>query len=312
MANESDRSSFAPLKAGIREDELAATLAILRAEVVPLESLSAELDQAGAVDTLHRFAEDSKVAAALAKVDVPSCVQEARQWLLDGRDVRLASDIEYPQNLSTIYNKPPMIFIKGAWMERRDSISVAVVGTRKPTDEGLKRARQAAKRLAGAGITVISGLAAGIDTAAHAAAMAAGGRTIAVMGTGIDRVYPTENRELAREIVSAGGALISQFLPDQPPTQWTFPMRNVTMSGLSLATFVIEAGLTSGARRQARHALEHGRTVFLAASLVSAHAWAAQMVEKGQYGAHAIPVDSIEEVIDRIAGLDVSPLASGW
>ena len=106
-----------------------------------------------------------------------------------------------------------------------------------------------------------SGLAAGIDTAAHTAALDAHGRTIAVMGTGVDHVYPATNRALAARIVDSGCALVTQFFPQQTPRPWMFPARNVVMSGLSLATVVVEASEASGARLQARVALQHGRAV---------------------------------------------------
>jgi DNA processing protein len=151
-----------------------------------------------------------------------------------------------------------------------------------------------------AGFVILSGLAAGIDTAAHTAALASAGSTSAVFGTGLDRIFPSENAELAEQILGAGGALISQFFPSQPPTQWTFPMRNVVMSGLAKATVVIEAGETSGARMQARVALQHGRTVFLLKSLVESHPWAAKYATEGAYGARAIEISSTADIVNRL------------
>jgi DNA processing protein len=145
-------------------------------------------------------------------------------------------------------------------------------------------------------------MAAGIDTAAHTASLDEGGRTVAVIGTGIDRVFPPENRALRDRIIASGGAIISQFFPDQPPAQWSFPMRNIVMSGLALATLVIEASETSGAKKQARAALEHGRPVFLPKELVATHEWAQRMVTKGEHGVRAVQVESIDEVVDRLTG----------
>jgi DNA processing protein len=150
------------------------------------------------------------------------------------------------------------------------------------------------------GFTILSGLALGIDTAAHTAALDAGGSTSAVVGTGLNRVFPPENSGLAERILASGGALLSQFFPAQPPTRWTFPMRNVVMSGLSMATVVVEASETSGARMQARVALQHGRTVFLLRSLVEQHAWAQKYVNEGAYGAFAIEIASTGEIVDRL------------
>ena len=295
---------------GNYEHELAALTVLLRSQALPLERLAAVVEQFGSVVTLQQVAHESQLAPKFDATDIAAAIRTVQGWNVDGRDVRTVFDRTYPQNLSAIFNKPPLVFIKGRWLEERDSVSVAVVGTRKPSAEGLKRAQNAARELAIADITVISGLAAGIDAAAHTAALEAGGRTVAVMGTGVDRIFPPENAALATRIVESGGALISQFFPDQPPAQWSFPMRNVTMSGLSLATLIIEAGETSGARQQARHALQHGRTVFVAAPVAHSHEWASRMVSEGVGGAHAIVIESVEEVIDRITGAYDSPVVA--
>jgi DNA processing protein len=148
-----------------------------------------------------------------------------------------------------------------------------------------------AMALANCGVVVLSGLAKGIDTAAHRATLDAGGRTIAVLGTGITRTYPDENRALAEEIASSG-ALVSQFWPTRTPGRDTFPRRNVVTSGLSQGTVVIEATGTSGAKMQARLALEHGKMVFLIRSLVTSQPWARTYVaDRG-----AIEVEDVTEV----------------
>lgn len=150
----------------------------------------------------------------------------------------------------------------------------------------------------------MSGLAAGIDTAAHEAALDADGVTIAVMGTGLNTVYPSGNRELAARIVAAGGALATQFAPEQGPARWSFPMRNVTMSGLAMATIVVEASATSGARQQARSALEHGRPVFLLRSLVESHEWAREFATDGHHGTKALIMDDPADFMARIRSDD--------
>jgi DNA protecting protein DprA len=159
-----------------------------------------------------------------------------------------------PPTLRLIYNLPPFLFIRGAITDA-DLRSVAVVGIRTASADGISRAGQLARLLAGEDVTVVSGLARGIDTAAHTAALEAGGRTIAVIGTGINRYYPAENRALADQITKRG-AVASQFWPDSPPTTYTFPRRNITMSGIAQGTVVIEASSTSGAKMQARLALD--------------------------------------------------------
>lgn len=151
--------------------------------------------------------------------------------------------------------------------------------------------------LAERGFTVVSGLADGVDSAAHRAALAHDRRTVAVIGTGIRRSYPAKNAELQREIASTG-AVVSQFWPDAPPTRTSFPMRNIVMSGLSQATVVIEASHTSGAKMQARFALEHGRPVFLLGSLLE-HEWAREYAERP--GAHVI--ENAADVVGHVERL---------
>jgi DNA processing protein len=206
-----------------------------------------------------------------AQDDVGDAAADLARWDRDG--VRMVSvlDDDYPSNLRMIYQRPPVLFMRGV-ADERDGTSVAVVGTRQPTAAGIEQAAGLAAGLAERGIPVVSGLAAGIDTAAHRAALAAGGRTVAVIGTGIDRVYPPQNANLQEEIAKHG-LLISQFLPGSPPTKVSFPMRNAVMSGYALATVVVEAAARSGARMQARLALQHGRHVFLMRSLLE-HDWA--------------------------------------
>lgn len=207
-------------------------------------------------------------------------------------------DDSYPTNLRLIPNLPPFLFIRGELLTH-DSRSIAVVGTRNPSEAGLKRACRMSKLLADRDVTVISGLARGIDTAAHRAALCAGGRTVAVLGTGITRCYPPENRELSEEI-ARGGALVSQFWPTRSPGRDTFPRRNVVTSGLSQGTVVIEASITSGAKMQARLALEHGKKVFLLRSLVASQSWASTYVrERG-----ALEVEKVEEVTRHLASAE--------
>jgi DNA processing protein len=214
-------------------------------------------------------------------------------------------DADYPANLRSVPNLPPFLFYQGS-LDPRDARSVAVVGTRQASDVGLRRASRMATGLARHGVVVNSGLAAGIDGAAHTAALDAGGRTVAVMGTGIAKpVYPAHHRVLADRVLAEGGALASQFWPSSPAATWTFPRRNVTMSGMSMGTVVIEASSTSGAKMQARIAAEHGKQVWVLRSLVDAQPWAARMLDDGR----ATRVDDLDDVLDGLAAI-VDRLAS--
>jgi DNA processing protein len=241
-------------------------------------------------------ATETAIRGALGDMDTPRGRAEEEIVRADDVDASLVTvlDDAYPANLRVIYNLPPFLFYRGQ-LERADARSVAVVGTREASDEGLSSARKMARLLVQANVTVLSGLALGIDAAAHEEALASGGKTIAVLGTGILRSYPKENAELADRIASSG-ALVSQFWPSQPPTRYSFPRRNVVTSGLSQGTVVIEASKTSGAKMQARLALEHGKRVFLVSRLVTSQPWAQKYVrDRG-----AIEVTEVDDVLRRL------------
>ncbi len=223
---------------------------------------------------------------ARAREEVAAAEQEA------GARLVTVLDEDYPANLRLIFNLPPFLFVRGE-LRRDDARSVAVVGTRDASEQGLRRARQMSRGLVAEDVTVLSGLAKGIDTAAHDEVLDRGGRTVAVLGTGILRTYPKENAELA-ERLAAAGALVSQFWPTQPPARYTFPRRNVVTSGLGQGTIVIEATRTSGAKMQARLALEHGKLVFLVESLVSSQPWAQKYLAERR---NAVPVSGVDEVL---------------
>ncbi len=172
-------------------------------------------------------------------------------------------DERYPALLKEIYNPPQLLYTKGI-MEDGDDLAVAVVGTRMVSAYGRQVAEQMAVGLARESLTVVSGLALGTDTLAHAACIKAGGRTVAVLGTGVNNnsLYPSSNRYLAQKIISAQGAVISEFPLDTPPWRSNFPQRNRIIAGLALGTLVVEAGERSGALITARYALEQNREVF--------------------------------------------------
>jgi DNA processing protein len=250
---------------------------------------------AGEVIETSKEALDTAAAIRTAVPELPRLELEAEREYEKARKVGAwlvtVLDENYPVNLRLIFNLPPFLFVRGA-LQEDDLRSVAVVGARQASEVGVKRARRMARLLTERGVTVISGLARGIDTAAHTATLDAGGRTIAVIGTGIRRTYPAENAALADRIAE-NGAVVSQFWPDGPPASYTFPRRNVTMSGIAQGTVVIEASHTSGARMQARHAVEHGKKVFLLKSLTEEQAWARNFVETR--GAHR--VDGVDDVV---------------
>jgi len=212
----------------------------------------ADLKQAGLDDKIARSINQTR-----PKLDL-----DAEMHKLDDLDVRLITwhDKAYPARLKEIYNRPALLFIKGE-IKTEDEWCVSIVGTRQPTIYGRQVAEEMAAGLAGARITVVSGLAKGIDAISHQAALAAGGRSLAVVGGGLDSVYPAENTELARRIAEHG-ALISEYPLGTRPRPENFPRRNRILSGLCLGVLVVEASDTSGALITAQLALEQNREVF--------------------------------------------------
>ena len=171
------------------------------------------------------------------------------------------ADEAYPKNLREIYDPPLVLYVRGTLTER-DVLAIGIVGSRRTTLYGQEMARKLAYQLARVGVTVVSGLARGIDTAAHSGALQAKGRTVGVIGCGIDTMYPPENKKLADEIVAKGGAVVSEFPFGVQPDRQNFPMRNRIISGWSLGVVVVEANLKSGALITAKQATEQGREVF--------------------------------------------------
>lgn len=170
-------------------------------------------------------------------------------------------DQNYPKLLKEIYAPPPLLYYLGEFDLNNDFI-LAVVGTRKISEYGKQVTQKLVSELTQAGLTIASGLALGIDACAHLAALNNGGKTIAVLGSGLDQIYPATNRQLAQKIVGQGGAIISEFPLGMPPLKHNFPLRNRIIAGLSLGTLVTEAGEKSGALITARLALEQNREVF--------------------------------------------------
>ncbi len=175
----------------------------------------------------------------------------------------------YPLRLAEIYDPPLLLFARGSLPAEQEPY-VALVGTRRASPYGVRMAEKLARELAARGVTVVSGLAMGIDAAAHRGALEAGGRTVAVLGCGVDIVYPPQNAQLLQDI-AAQGAVVSQFPMGMKPSKGHFPYRNRIISGMSLGTVVIEAPLTSGALITARQAAEQGREVFAVPGQAGTH-----------------------------------------
>jgi DNA processing protein len=177
-----------------------------------------------------------------------------------GIDILIESDPRYPRMLREIPDPPGVLFVRGS-LKPADTLAIGIVGTRHATQYGLRMAERLAGSLSRAGLTIVSGLARGIDAAAHRGALAAGGRTLGVLASGVLNIYPPEHEQLAAE-VAACGALLSEQPARSAPLAGTFPQRNRIISGLSLGVIVIEAAERSGALITARHAMEQGREVF--------------------------------------------------
>jgi DNA processing protein len=179
-----------------------------------------------------------------------------------GADIILLDDGVYPAMLRETPDPPITLYVKGEWAECLERPCIAIVGSRRASTYGQNTALMLSRELAERGVTIISGLARGIDAAAHRGAMQAGGRTVAVMGTGVDIVYPRDHRKMVNDILEKRGAVVSEFPLGTPPAPQNFPYRNRVISGLSLGVVVVEAAENSGSLITARLALEQNREVF--------------------------------------------------
>ncbi|NLW56209.1 MAG: DNA-protecting protein DprA [Firmicutes bacterium] len=227
-----------------------------------------------------------------------SLEEEAERIEQAGCGLLLATDRAYPPLLKKITDPPPVLYYLGEFRPE-DQMAVAVVGARRATPGGLATAAELAAALAQQGITVVSGMARGIDSAAHRGALQVhGGRTIAVLGSGIDRVYPPENKELMQEIATSG-VVCTEFPPGTRPLPGNFPARNRVISGLSLGVTVVEAAQDSGSLITAEFALEQGREVFAVPGAID---------RQGSRGPHRLIKEGaklVEEVNDILEGLNL-------
>ncbi|MDQ1317184.1 MAG: DNA-protecting protein DprA [Candidatus Poribacteria bacterium] len=205
------------------------------------------------------------------------------------------TDENYPSSLKAIYDPPPILYVKGNLLPA-DSYAISVVGTRNATTYGIKVAEQLSSQLASKGITIVSGMAYGIDTFAHKGALNAKGRTIAVMGCGLDIIYPAENSSLFEKIVSSG-AVISELPMGTKPHRGMFPRRNRIISGMSLGTLVVEASKRSGAMITVDCALEQGREVFAVPGQIFSDTSKGtnELIKQG-----AKLVDSVEDILNEL------------
>jgi DNA processing protein len=231
----------------------------------------AELEAAGAPPGAAR-----NLSSGCAFED--AVTQQQRMALCGARLVPITSPV-YPRRLRQIYDPPPILYIRGR-AELLDTLGIAIVGTRRPTAYGTAVAARLSQDLSQAGLTIVSGMARGIDTAAHKAALEAGGNTIAVFGCGVDELYPAENRRLAAQLAESG-LIVSDFPMGTPPYPQNFPTRNRIVSGLSAGVVVVEGGQYSGSAITARLASEQGREVFaVPGNVTSKQSWGPNLLIK--------------------------------
>ncbi len=225
--------------------------------------------------------------------------KRARRLMDEGVRVETPESAGYPEPLNELGNDAPLVlYMKGDYM-KEDRYAVSIVGSRRPTSYGKMVAEKLSSELSSMGFTVVSGLARGVDTAAHKGALAGGGRTVGVMGSGIDVPYPPENKALM-ERAGRSGCVLSEFPPGMPPNRENFPRRNRLISGLSMGVLVVEAGGGSGALITARYALEQGKEVFAVPGNINSPAsrGANDLIKEG-----ARAVTRAEDIVQELAPL---------
>ena len=243
------------------------------------------------------------IAAEISKGIADDVIAPALAWLEDGNNhIVTLADSDYPQALLNIPDPPLLLYVKGR-LDLLNRSALAIVGSRSATPQGINNAEAFAKSLSDAGLCIISGMAHGIDAAAHRGALRGQGSSIAIVGTGLDKVYPAANRDLAHALAQQG-ALISEFPLGTPPLAANFPRRNRLISGMSLGCLVVEASLQSGSLITARLALEQGRDVFAIPGSIHA---------PQSKGCHALLkqgaklVETAQDILEELGGLLVSP-----
>ncbi len=237
-----------------------------------------------------------KVAREIQKGPVDKKVEKELSLLEEvGGKMMTIKDESYPKRLKEIYDPPPLLYVRGE-LKEEDELAVAIVGSRKTTPYGRWITEKMGQELARHGITIVSGMARGIDSHAHWGALSGGGRTIAVLGSGVDVVYPPENRNLYKKIIDQG-AVLSEFPMSSPPEGGHFPKRNRIISGLSIGVVVVQAGMESGSLITANYALEQGREVFAVPGNVGSDSSRGthQLIKDG-----AKLVESSEDILEEV------------
>ncbi len=279
-----------------------------------IRALLAQFGSAAAVMSASRTAltrvdgVGPQTAAAITQFDdyaaVDTQLERAAQI---GATLIMPWDEGFPTRLRHIYDPPALLWMRGT-LTPADDRAIAVVGTRRCTDYGKRQAHRLAQDLVRAGFTVVSGLAYGIDAAAHQGALHAGGRTLAVLGSGVNRIYPSKHKGLARSIIEQG-ALLSEYPLDTPPDASNFPERNRIVSGMTLGTLVVESHHKGGALITARLAVEQNREVFAVPGDVGRHAAVGtnQLIQRG----HAKLVLDVEDILDELGMEPAATEATG-
>lgn len=258
----------------------ATVVALMRTPPQPmkLSVLGEMLLDSGSADRIwDEYVDATLLPAPGREPDRDSAARDIEQWQARGWKVLTVLDPEFPENVRAARRPPALLMGEGELIA--DDPAVAIVGSRTASPAGLNFARSIAASLVDHDVTVISGLAEGIDTAAMTAALEVGGRVVAVIGTGIDRTYPASNSTLQAAIAEQG-LVLTQFLPGFPGARWAFPARNKTMSAYAQATVIVEASEQSGTKHQALEAVAHGRRLVLHRSVAETTTWGRDLVDR--------------------------------
>lgn len=273
----------------------------MRPEKLTWRKLTDQVRKSGSASAVwNAYNPDALIASPEATVALTEAETDLQKWEREGLTFVSVLDPEFPHRLLHVPDVPPFLFARGSI--RGDDPGVAVVGSRNASTRGVRAATEIAEYLVHEGLSVVSGLAAGIDAAAHRAALRGGGRTVAFIATGINGSYPAENRDLQAAIVDHG-VVFSQFWPDAPPQKQNFLKRNALISGYALAAIVVEAGETSGARNLARQAVEQGRPVILTDLVAHAGEWTQALTLRP--GVHvASNVNEIAAIVGQVRSVE--------
>ncbi len=299
-------------------DELGAWLRLLETPGIGLETARRLLSQMGSPQAVFAATSDDwgqllnaqqRAALSAPPPDLDLQVEKTWAWLQagEGRDILVLGDPDYPEALLQTADPPLLLYLQGQ-RALLNQASIAIVGSRSPTAQGRDHGRQFAQALSEAGLCIVSGLALGIDGAAHEGALRGAGKTIAVLGTGLDIIYPSRHRKLAQEVLAEQGLLLSEYALGTPPLPPNFPRRNRIIAGLSQGCLVVEAALQSGSLITARLASEAGREVFAIPGSIHS---------KLSQGCHALIrqgaklVENAQDVLEELpAWLQLAPAAN--